>query len=115
MIEFVDNRIWLFGQDSTSRGGLVGQVTKCRWNGEATFYVRENIRGVGSFLVSSGERWGDKNGSKPRRERWSLDLLATDDQWDVIAEQVRLVDIHHRPVLRSKSFTWTWAEELFQP
>lgn len=114
-IEFLDTTSWIFGaKTNTGVGGLVGQVTKCRWRGRVIFYVRENVRGVDSFNISSGERWGEKVGlSKPRKARWSLDLLAPDQHWEAIAKDVQEVDPHHRPVLRNSAFTTEWAEQRF--
>lgn len=112
-IEILDTAVWIFGQSNMSSGGLVGQVTKCKCN-ETIFYVRENVRAVPSFQVSSGERWGDKNGTgKPRRSRWNLDLLAPDLYWDEFAKLVHENDGLKRPVMKARDFTWEWAESQF--
>lgn len=113
MIEILESTCWFFGENSVSHGGMIGQLTKCRYN-RVIFYVRENLKGINSFIISSGERWGDKNGtSKPRRERWSLDLCAPTEHWDTLAALVHEQDYYKRPVLKAKRFSYHWAEQQF--
>lgn len=113
MIEVLEKTVRFFGTNSVRYGGMIGQLTKCHYNG-VIFYVRENLKGINSFYISSGERWGDKQSlSTPRRERQSLDLLAPKKMWVEIAAQVNLEDTLSRKVMRSRTFNWKWAEEQF--
>ena len=112
-IQVLDKTIWSFGESSIKAGGMVGQLTKCKVN-DIVFYVRENLKGINTFHITSGERWGDKTGMRePRKERQSLDLLAPKEHWDMIAALVHEQDHMKRPVLKAKSFTWEWAEKEF--
>lgn len=113
-IKVLDKTSWHFGSNNCGSGGMSGQLTKCLLEGRIVFYVRENLKGINTFLISSGERWGDKEGwSTPRPERQSLDLLAPVLHWHMIAEAVREADTLNRPVHKSRTFTWKWAEKEF--
>lgn len=103
----VGNRV--FGGGVMWSNKLIGQVTKCRTLDGVTFYVREACNAIPSFVVSSNERWGDKQDG-PGRERQSLELCAPAGEWDRIAEIVRGADRLGRPVRQNEQFTATDAE-----
>lgn len=113
-ITVVERTSWHFGKNNCGYGGMSGQLTKCLFEDNIEFYVRENLKGIDTFLISSSERWGDKQSlGSPRKARQSLDLLAPEQHWDRIAEAVREADCHKRPVYKAKGFTWKWAEGEF--
>lgn len=109
MITVFKSTQWHHGQTNCGTGGLSSQLTHCQYNG-IQFYVRENVTGIPSFLVSSGERWGDKTGSKPRQSRQVLELLAPEKHFEVIKQAVLIADALHRPVLKNNAFTLQWIK-----
>lgn len=113
MITVHDVTKWYYGQaNHGDASGLVGQVTRCEFEG-VMFFVRENTNAISSFLISSSVRQGDKTGSKPSRQRQCLELAAPADKWEKIAEQVKLADPMKRQVFRSKNFTLSTAPKFF--
>jgi hypothetical protein len=113
MINIINIAYWHHGSDNCGNGGVVSQVTHCKVE-NIEFYVRENINGINSFLISSGERWGDKVGKTARKGRGVLELLAPVDQWDRIAALVHAEDTLKRHVKPNRLFTTAWAKQLFQ-
>lgn len=123
MLELVKYGFWNFNVDNSGHAsGLVGQITHCTFEG-ATFYTRENVNAIPTFLISSNERWGEKAGNKPRKERQSLELYVPNpDKWAQIVEVVKAADPLKRPVLKNREFnqkwidnfskntTWTWSK-----
>ncbi len=96
------------------QGGLDGQLTKCRWNGWI-FWVRENVRLFGGhFGISSGERMALKEGRLAKRHAQVLELCAPSSGWDEIALAVKAADALHRPVLRNRNFTESWAKRTLR-
>ena len=77
------------------------------------FYTRENINGINSFCINSGERWGDKTGKKPRKCRQTLELCCDPVFYNKIAPLVHKLDPLKRPVKANRNFTFTWAEKQF--
>ena len=77
------------------------------------FYTRENINGINSFCINSGERWGDKTGKKPRNIRQTLELCCNPSFYSMIAPLIREDDPFHRPVWKNKNLTFNWAEKQF--
>lgn len=113
MITVLDKKHWHFGGGNLPGQGCTGQVTKCADADGIVFYVRENLNAISSFQISSGERWGDKCGKRPRRERQSLELFAPDDQWDRLAMLVNQLDPLHRPVLKNREFSDLFVNDIF--
>jgi hypothetical protein len=114
-IEVLDIYYWIHNQTNCSFGGTMGQVTYCRYK-DQVFYVRENLTGLPSFFISSGERWGDKIGtSKPRYERQVLELLAHPRSWAMLAEVVHQTDTLKRPVVKNRAFNNAFIKKLRQP
>lgn len=113
MIEIIDQTSWVFGQDNCSNGGQVALISKCRHQ-DTIFYVRENINGIDSFLISSNERWGDKAGSKASKNRQVLELLAPESKWHQLSILVHQIDTHHRPVRSNKLFNMKFIREHFK-
>jgi hypothetical protein len=106
---------WIHQQTNLSLGGMMGQVTYCKYDG-IPFYVRENLTGIPSFYISSAERWGDKVGTgKPRPERQVLELLAHPRYWDKLAEIVYRYDGLKRRVVKNKRFNAAFIRELKAP
>jgi hypothetical protein len=104
--------VWIFGQSNLGgSSGLIGRVVKLQLEDGLVVYTRETLRGIDSFSISSGERWGDKAGKVPRKERQALDLWAPADRWEEVAAIVKDLDPLRRPVMRNKNFTPAWAEE----
>jgi hypothetical protein len=105
---------WHHGQSNFGGStGLSSQVTKCCHQG-VVFYVRENVNGIPSFNISSGERWGDKIGRKPRMDRQVLELACPPEYFDQLADLVRSADPLGRPVTANNRFTVQWAEMFFK-
>ena len=113
MVRVVGRSFWTFGQTNMSTGGLQGQLTHCIYQDRIPFYVRENVNGIPSFLISSSERWGDKTGKRPRKERMVLELCAPPKFWQAIAEVVHLTDTLKRPVLPNGRFNKKFIREHF--
>lgn len=114
MINVQEISSWIYAQANTAgSSGLVGQVTKCEYEG-IIFFVRENTNNVPSFLISSSVRWGDKCGSIPSKRRQCLELAAPDDVWQAIAHVIHFVDPLRRPVNNNKSFNLKTAPQYFQ-
>lgn len=115
MIIVVEKYDWYFGKTNCGDGGQVGQVTRCQFN-DIEFWVRENINGIHSFYVSSGERLGDKIGrSKTRNSRQVLELLCPFYCWDLIARHVHEADPLHRPVTRNRLFNKNFLKGIIAP
>lgn len=112
-LEVISSFFWIHYQNNMSEGGLVMQVTSCRI-GNVEFYVRENINGVDSFMISSGERQGDKAGRKPSLKRNILEQSAPSAYWNEIASVVRKNDTLNRPVKRNRMFTRDWVYALIK-
>lgn len=89
MIEWIKYGFWNFGNADFSHGlnGMVGQVTHCKADG-IEFWTRENTNGVPTFLISSAERWGEKAGATPRKDRHTALYFAL---FDFILASVKLV------------------------
>lgn len=104
---------WQFGGGIMPGQKQVGQVTKIDVGG-VMCYVRENLDGRQSFLISSGQRWAEKGGNRadrrPMQERQILDLCAPAAVWDQVASLVHHTDAHRRPVRRYRCFTSQWAK-----
>jgi hypothetical protein len=114
MIKVIMVTHWHYGQaNSGLLSGLSSQVTLCSWKG-LVFCVRENTNGVDSFLVGSGERWGDKIGKRPGKARQLLELYAPAGYWDVIKDLVQQADPLNRPVKNNKLFNKKWVIDLFK-
>ena len=124
MVEVLRKTLWRFGFDGQSTchyggeglhrmSGLEGQLSHCRL-GIIEFFVRENLTGIDSFHISSGERYGDKAGKTPRSSRQSLELCCVQEHWEEVATAVREADSIKRPVVKSKRFTKEWAEHIFE-
>ncbi len=113
LIRVIAVNIWSFGETNTSEGGLVGQVTHCMYKNWIPFYVRESVRGIHSFFISSGERWGDKVGRKPRAARQVLELRAPGLWWQEIADAVREMDTLKRRVLPNRNFNRDFIRDIF--
>jgi hypothetical protein len=128
MIEWIKYGFWNFGNADFSHGlnGMVGQVTHCKADG-IEFWTRENTNGVPTFLISSAERWGEKAGATPRKERQSLELYVPNpDLWDKIFEVVKANDTVPRRIMQNKQFNrawldkfskeavWTWSEKYIK-
>lgn len=112
--ELIKYSFWNFGSADFSHGlnGLVGQVTHCRF-GNITFWTRENANGVPTFLVSAPERWGDKAGATPRKERQSLELYVPHlDSWDEIFEMVKANDSINRRIMQNREFNQAWIDKF---
>lgn len=108
MIEVLKIYRWHFAMNNMQEGGLTAQVSYCR-SDNIYFYVRENVNGIDSFHISSGERWGDKSGNKPSRSRQVLELFVPQaEQWQLIAGLVREIDTLDRPVLANRLFNQQW-------
>lgn len=115
MFKVIKTFYWHHRTTNTGTGGLTSQVTICQYK-DILFFVRENINGISSFLISSGERWGDKVGLKRiRKERQTLELLCREDKWEEIAVMIHEVDEYHRPVLRNERFTENWVRSNCPP
>lgn len=112
MIKVLATTSWIFSRDNCHEGGQIGQITKCEYEG-IIFYVRENINGIPSFNISSGERWGDKTGKQVRKERQSLEVCADVKHWPLISKIVKEADNLKRPVRLNIQFTKQWAESQF--
>lgn len=112
IIEVLDKAPWIFSQDNMSNGGLIAQVTKCKIN-DVIFYVRENVNGVNSFEISSGERWGDKAGSKPSRHRQVLELYAPEPVWEILKKAVEREDGLKRKVFKNRNFNEAFVTKIF--
>lgn len=113
MIEVLGLTTWQFGQTNMSVGGQMGQVTRCRYNKIVEFYTRENITGINSFIIGSGERWGDKVGSgKVRRERQVLELFAPKGVWVEIADFVTGINPLKRKVVENVNFNKSFISKL---
>lgn len=114
MITVQDTSSWYYGKANIAgSSGLVGQVTKCEYEG-VIFFVRENTNNIPSFLISSSVRYGDKAGSKPSKARQCLELAAPEHNWEAIAEIIRQTDPMKRPVNRNKSFNLKTAPQYFK-
>jgi len=89
-----------------------GQVTVVEWRGWRAF-VRENCRrlSVDHFTTSSNARLRTKQGGVGTQV---LELAAPADIWDRLAAVVEASDTHHRPVVRSQSWTLDVAEAAFE-
>jgi len=112
MITIIQKYTWTFGQNNCGCGGQIGQVTRCRTDG-IEFWVRENITGIDSFLISSAERHGEKEGlGKVRASRQVLDLLCHPLYWDHVAELVHDHDPLHRPVIHNARFNKAFVKEI---
>lgn len=114
-VTVLDRCLWKSGGGILPDQKLWGQVTKCELTGTGiVFYVRENLDGSVSFVMSSGQRWGEKGGNGKgtiTKGRQILELSAPEQHWTWIAEVVASVDPMARPVRRNKRFTATWAED----
>jgi hypothetical protein len=113
LIRVIAINIWSFGETNTSEGGLVGQVTHCMYKNWIPFYVRESVRGIYSFFISSGERWGDKVGRVPRHSRQVLELCAPEPWWKEISDAVHKGDLLKRRVLPNRNFNRAFIKEIF--
>ena len=109
MIQVLHTDIWIFSQNSCRTGGQVGQITACKFE-QTVFYTRENINGIDSFFISSGERMGDKTDKVPRKERQVLELVAPDDKWNDIAAIVYNLDPLKRKVIKNEHFNINWIK-----
>lgn len=114
-MEVLQTAPWYFGQANVDKNGtgLTGQLSKCRHDG-VVFYVRENVNQSESFLVSSGERWGDKTGARPSKRRQVLEISAPMPHVKALAVLVAKADALKRPVLINRRFTAQWAEDYFK-
>jgi hypothetical protein len=97
------------GHTAQGQGGWYFQVTVVQL-GHVLGYVREKLLTKPSFMMSAGERWGQKHG-RIKGEQVLL-LAAPDDSWDQIAAQVRAGDAKRRPVLRNRQWTESKAREV---
>jgi hypothetical protein len=104
---------WLHSQNNMSEGGQISKITVCKWNGYF-FYVREALNGIDQFNISSGERWGDKAGSVPRKARQTLEVLGPHWLQETIFNIVKLNDPLGRPVKWNRQFTTAWLEETLK-
>ena len=76
-----------------------------------TFFVREGISGINSFLISSNERWGDKAGSRPSKQKQVLELFAPAQYWQSIKELVEEADGLQRRVYFNKNFSQKFIDK----
>ena len=113
LIRIIDISTWSFAQTNIGEGGLVGQVTRCMYKGRVPFVVRESVRGIEPFFISSGERWGDKVGQTPRSARQVLELFAASRWWTEIADAVHDADLLKRRVLPNRSFNRAFIRKVF--
>jgi len=113
LIRVIDTNFWSFGETNASEGGLIGQVTRCMYKDRIPFYVRESLRGIDSFYISSGERWGDKIGRIPRAGRQVLELCAPRPWWTEIAVVVKQIDHLNRTVLPNRNFNGAFIRDVF--
>jgi hypothetical protein len=116
MLEWIKYSFWNFGTADFSHGisGQVGQVTHCKVDG-IEFWTRENTNGMDTFLISSAERWGEKAGAKPRKERQSLELYVPNPElWDKVAEVVKANDPVPRGLMQNKEFNKAWIDKFLK-
>ena len=93
---------WSYG------GGIDGQVAKAKWEGH-TFYVRENLRlPKPTFLMSSSERLGMKEGRAPKGSVEVLEVACDPEARAVIVE--RSARGRGRKVREHRRMTINWAE-----
>lgn len=111
-IKVIEKTTWRFAKSNCGEGGLIGQVTKCRFDG-ITFYVRENVNGIDSFLISSGERLGDKTGKNPVKSRQVLELFAPKKFWPFLMKKIAETDSLKRPVFPNKKFNKKFIQQVF--
>lgn len=112
-IKIIEKKLWHFSKTNEGSGGLVGQVSKCRFEG-VVFYVRENVTGIDSFTISFGDRWGDKIGSKPSPGRQVLEILAPKHFIPFLKRKVTESDQLKRRVITNSSFNKKFIDSIFK-
>lgn len=108
MIEVIEIFEWHHHRNIAGGGGITSQLTHCRFNG-IDFWVRENINNINSFEeVSSGERFGQKEGFSIRKSRQCLEILCPANQEHYFCDLVAASDGLKRAVKTNREFTLQW-------
>jgi hypothetical protein len=115
MITVIEKYYWYHHHNIASGGGIESQLTLCSYDG-IMFWVRENINALDSFAeISSGERFGEKEGWNLRKSRQCLEVFVPaqfERRSREIIAVVSKADTLRRPVKTNKLFNQQWIKKF---